>query len=59
MLVLSRKPGEKVVLAGTIHIVVLDVHRGRVRLGIVAPTAVRVTRGDRPSVGASPPRVRR
>lgn len=37
MLVVSRKPGERVIIGGDIVVVVLEVHRGAVRLGIEAP----------------------
>lgn len=37
MLVLSRKHNEKIVIAGGIEIQVVEIGRGKVRLGIVAP----------------------
>jgi carbon storage regulator len=46
MLVLSRKPGEKLLIGDNITITVLEV-RGRVmRIGIDAPNEVRVVRGE-------------
>jgi carbon storage regulator len=46
MLVLSRKPGEKIVIDGQVRLTVLEVHGGQVRLGVEAPEAVRVLRDE-------------
>jgi carbon storage regulator len=46
MLVLSRKPGEKVVIANDITVTVLEVHGNRVRVGIEAPEDVRILRAE-------------
>jgi carbon storage regulator len=46
MLVLSRKPGEKVVIGGGITVTVLEVVGGRIRLGVEAPGDVRILRGE-------------
>jgi len=46
MLVLSRKPGEKVLIANDITISVLSVQGNRVRLGIDAPGDYRVLRAE-------------
>ena len=46
MLVLSRKPGEKVVITGGITVSVLEVVGCRVKLGIEAPDQVRVLRAE-------------
>jgi carbon storage regulator len=46
MLVLSRKPGEKIVLNNNITITVLDVIGNRVKVGVAAPDNVRVLRGE-------------
>lgn len=60
MLVLSRKRGERIVLAESIVVTVLEVKRGTVRLGIEAPPRVRVVREEirhrapRLSAGAAP-----
>lgn len=45
MLVLSRKQGEEIVI-GNVRVVVVDIDRGKVRLGIEAPREVRVDRGE-------------
>lgn len=37
VLVLTRKPGESVIVAGNIRITVVDIGHGRVKLGIEAP----------------------
>jgi carbon storage regulator len=46
MLVLSRKPGEKLQIGDNITVTVLEVHGRVVRLGIDAPGSVRVLRGE-------------
>jgi carbon storage regulator CsrA len=46
MLVLSRKPGEKLVIGEGITLTVLSVIGNRVRLGIDAPEDVRVLRSE-------------
>ncbi len=49
MLALTRRIGEEIVIDGGIRVRVVAVNGGRVRLGIVAPSTVRV---DRAEVGA-------
>jgi carbon storage regulator len=56
MLVLSRKPGERVVIAGSIVVTVVSVAGGRVRLGIEAPLEVRVLREEIADPAARPGR---
>jgi carbon storage regulator len=46
MLVLTRRVGEQIVIAGDIHITVVAVHGDKVRLGITAPESVRVDREE-------------
>jgi len=46
MLVLSRKPGEKVVIGNGITVTVVEVKGNRVRLGIDAPEQVRILRAE-------------
>jgi carbon storage regulator len=46
MLVLSRKPGEKVKIGEDITLTVLAVGGGRIRLGLEAPDDVRVLRRE-------------
>ena len=46
MLVLNRKPGEKVVIGDGITLTVVEVRRDRVRLGIDAPAQVRILRAE-------------
>ena len=46
MLVLSRKPGESVVIGGQVRVTLLDIRPGHVRLGIVAPQDVLVDREE-------------
>ena len=44
MLVLSRKIGERIVIAGNVEITVSQIHKGRVRLAVNAPRQVSITR---------------
>jgi carbon storage regulator CsrA len=46
MLVLSRKPGEKVVIGNGITLTVVEVKGNRVRLTFAAPDQVRILRGE-------------
>jgi carbon storage regulator len=46
MLVLSRKLGEKIFIGENIAITVVDVDRGKVRLGIEAPRDVPIFRQE-------------
>jgi carbon storage regulator CsrA len=46
MLVLTRRPGESIVIAGDITITVVQVGPGRVKIGIDAPPHVRVDRQE-------------
>lgn len=44
MLCLSRKVGEKIIIAGGIEIVVLSIRGERVQIGVVAPASARIVR---------------
>ena len=46
MLVLTRKPGEKIIIDGNITLSVVEVTGKGVRLGIDAPKAVRILREE-------------
>lgn len=46
MLVLSRHSQEEIIIGNDIRITVLDVRKGRVRLGLVAPGDVHIVRGE-------------
>jgi carbon storage regulator len=46
MLVLSRKVGEKIIIADNITITVVEAKGPKVRLGIEAPRTVRVDRAE-------------
>lgn len=46
MLVLSRKPGEQIVIGDNIRITVVSLGPGRVKVGIEAPGDVRVDRAE-------------
>ena len=53
MLVLSRKVGESIEIAGGIRVTVSEVKGGRVRLSIQAPPEVRVLRKEIADSGES------
>lgn len=55
MLVLTRKLGEEIIIDEEIRIKVVEIHRGRIRLGILAPRNRRVERPRRPSAAPSEP----
>lgn len=46
MLVLSRKLGEKIFIGENIVLTVVDIDRGKIRLGIEAPRNVPVDRAE-------------
>ena len=46
MLVLSRKTGQRVIIAGGIRVVVLSVHGDRVKLGFEGPSNVPIHREE-------------
>ena len=46
MLILSRKPSESVQIDSTIHITVLSVSGGRVKLGFDAPDHIHIIRSE-------------
>ena len=46
MLVLSRKLGEKIFIGDNICITVVDIDRGKIRLGIEAPRDVKIYRQE-------------
>jgi len=46
MLVLSRRPGEEIIISGGIRVRVVSVQGGKVRLAVAAPPAVRVDRQE-------------
>lgn len=58
MLVLSRKLGEKVMIGDNICVTVVDIDRGKIRLGIDAPREVPIYRQGllpiRPSAAVNP-----
>jgi len=46
MLTLTRRPGERIAIGSSIVVTVVEVSRGRVRLGIEAPRQLAVHRGE-------------
>lgn len=57
MLVLSRKLGEKICIGQNIFLTVVDIERGKVRLGIEAPREIPIYRQEllaQPDPNAAP-----
>jgi carbon storage regulator len=52
MFVIRRRVGERIVIAGNIELEVLEISKTRIKLGICAPAAVTVTRGEALPVAA-------
>ncbi len=48
MLVLSRKKNESIVINGNIRIEILQIRGKQIRLGITAPSSMKVLRGELP-----------
>jgi carbon storage regulator len=46
MLVLSRKPGEEILIGDNVRLVVHSIRGNRVRLGIAAPEGVPIARAE-------------
>ncbi len=46
MLILSRKVGERIRIAGDIEVIVKAIQGDRIKIGIEAPKSVRVLRGE-------------
>jgi carbon storage regulator len=46
MLVLSRKAGERISIGPEIELTVLDIHKGRVKLGFLGPPEVAIRREE-------------
>lgn len=46
MLVLTRKIGETIIIADNIRVTVVDVRGNQVRLGFVAPEAIKIQREE-------------
>ena len=46
MLILTRRPGEQIVIAGNIRLTIVNIGPGRVKIGIEAPDNVRVDRQE-------------
>ncbi len=46
MLVLTRKLGEKIYIGDNICLTVIEIQRGKIRLGIEAPGNVLIVRGE-------------
>ncbi len=46
MLVISRKPGETIVIGEQIRLTIIEVQHGRVKLGLTAPATVPIVRAE-------------
>ena len=46
MLVLTRKKNEAILIGNDINVIVLDVDRGRVKIGITAPDNTKILRKE-------------
>lgn len=46
MLILTRRPGERIIIGNDIYIDILDHYRGQVRIGITAPRQIEVHRQE-------------
>lgn len=46
MLVLTRKEGERITIDGGITITVVQIHNGKVRVGLEAPPEVHIIRSE-------------
>ncbi len=46
MLILTRKVGESIILAGKVHVQVLSLKGSQVRIGITAPDDIRIRREE-------------
>ncbi len=55
MLVLTRKKNETIHIGGNVVIKVIATGRGKVKIGIAAPTTIRVRRGELVSADESEP----
>ena len=46
MLIVTRRKGQRIVLGNDIEIVITDISRSGVKIGIVAPTSLTILRGE-------------
>jgi len=46
MLIVTRRKGQRIVLGNDIEIVITDISRSGVKIGIVAPTTLTILRGE-------------
>lgn len=61
MLILSRKLGEKILIGDNIVVTIVDIDRGKVRVGIEAPRDIAVMRTEllpKPQVPNEPQQIR-
>jgi len=46
MLIIARRKGQRIVIGRDIEVIVTDVTRGSIKLGIVAPSHTQILRGE-------------
>jgi carbon storage regulator len=46
MLVLSRKPGEEIIIGDSIRLTILEIRGKQIRIGLTAPAGVRIYRSE-------------
>jgi carbon storage regulator len=49
MLIISRRLGEGFIIDGNIQVTVVKIGKGRIRLGVAAPSSVRIHRQEQPA----------
>ena len=55
MLVLSRKPGEKILIGEDVSVTIVRIGPNTVRIGIEAPRNMNIVRGELAETGATSP----
>ncbi len=53
MLILRRKIGQAIVIAGDIRVTILKIQGGQIKIGIEAPTSIPILRGELESLEPS------
>lgn len=53
MLIIARRKGQRILIGDDIEVVVTELSKGTVKLGIVAPTSLTILRGETKEVEAA------